>query len=193
MTQKELKAVYKDELKKAWSSEKMVEHCSKSTAFIVEHNGELYGIETRFCFGYGMNGITNEDEEDAADRMARKAQESRDYFINQNLENINRWIKKLNEILEDMGNNWAEGNYPHYMIETGAHFYGQTEDCKLRYYSVADTFNGGIRGKICNDTELIKKLIAGYEEVKTEFIKRLNKYLNRYGMSKVETWSYLRD
>lgn len=37
------------------------------------------------------------------------------------------------------------------------------------------------------------ELIAGYEEVKTEFIKRLNSYLKRYGMSKVETWSYLMD
>ena len=124
--------------------------------------------------------------------MAETARKSKEYFINQNLENLNRWIKSLQKILDDMGKNWAEGSHPRYMIETGEYYSGQKEDCRLRYYSIVDTFNG-TRGEICNDTELIKKLIAGYEEVRTEFIKRLNAYLKRYGMSKVRTWSYLSD
>lgn len=199
MTQKELKSIYTEELKKAWNDDKMVKHCSKSTAFVIEHNGALYGIEkprieTRFCFGYGMNGITDTEQEEAAESMAAMAQKSKEYFINQNLEGLNRWIESLQKILDEMGENWAEGSHPRYMIETGAHYYGQTEDCRLRYYSIVDTFSGIRRGgEICNDTELVKKLIAGYEEVKAEFIKRLNSYLKRYGMSKVETWSYLID
>ena len=125
--------------------------------------------------------------------MAAMAQKSKEYFINQNLEGLNRWIESFQKILDEMGENWAEGSHPRYMIETGAHYYGQTDDCRLRYYSIVDTFNGTNRGEICNDAELVKKLIAGYEEVKAEFIKRLNSYLKRYGMSKVETWSYLMD
>lgn len=197
-TQKELKAEYTEELKKAWRDENMVQYCSKQTAFVIEHKGALYGIEkprieTSFCFGFGMYGITDTDEENAADDMAKKASESREYFINQNLENLNRWISTLQKILEDMGRNWAEGSYPHYMIETGAHYHGQTEDCKLRYYSVFNTYDGKCRGEMCHDAELLEKLIAGYEEVKKGFLKRLNTYLKRYGLSKVKSWSYLRD
>lgn len=200
MTQKELKEAYTEELKKVWNDDKMVKYCSKSTAFVIEHNGALYGIEkpkieTNFCFGYGINGIADTEQERTAEAMAETARKSKEYFINQNLENLNRWIKSLQKILDDMGKNWAEGSHPRYMIETGEHYGGQKEDCRLRYYSIVDTFNtfNGTMGKICNDTELIKKLIAGYEEVKTEFIKRLNAYLKRYGMSKVKTWSYLSD
>lgn len=198
MTQKELKALYAEELKKAWSDEKMVKHCSKSTAFVIEHNGELYGIEkpkikTSFCFSYGMDGMITEDEENRADEMARHARESKEYFINENLKDINRWIERLKKIKEEMGYKWAEGNHPQYMIETDAHYYRQTEDCRLRYYSVVNTFNGINRGEICNDVELLEKLIAGYEEVKKEFIKRLNTYLKRYELSKVKSWSFISD
>lgn len=197
MTQKELKAVYVEELKKAWSDEKMIAHCSKSTAFVIEHNGALYGIEkpkieTCFCFSHGMNGITTE-EENRANEMASHARKSKEYFINENLKDINRWIKHLKEILADMSLNWAEGSHPRYMIETGTHYYSQTEDCRLRYYSIVDTFNGTSRGEICNDTELLKKLIVGYEEVKKEFIKRLNTYLKRYDLSKVRSWNFISD
>ena len=198
MTQKELKAVYTEELKKAWSTENMVKHCSKNTAFVIEHKGALYGIEkpsieTRFCFGYGMNGISDDEDRNMAENMVDKASRNKEYFINQNLHDINLWIDRLNEMLENMVLNWAEGSYPRYLVETGKKYYSQFEDCKLRYYCIVDTFNGTNRGEICMDTELIKKLITGYEQVKTEFTKRLNTYLNRYGLSKVEPWSYLRE
>ena len=198
MTQKELKAVYTEELKKAWDTDEMVKHCSKSTAFVIEHDGALYGIEkprikTRFCFGYGINGISDSEQEQEAEAMAETARKSKEDFINQNLEHLNRWIKSLKEILEGMEKYRDEWSYPRYMIETGKKYTGQQEDCKLRYYSIVDTFYGVVNGKICEDTELIKKLLAGYEEVRADFIKRLNTYLKRYGLSKVKTWSYLSD
>lgn len=197
MTQKELKAVYTEELKKAWDDDKMVKYCSKSTAFVIEHNSALYGIEkpkieTHFCFSHGQNGITTE-EENRAEEMANYARESKEYFKNKNLENINRWIERLKKIKEEMGYKWAEGSHPRYMIATGAHYSGQSEDCRLRYYEIIDTFNGINRGEICNDTELLDKIISGYEEVKKDFTKRLNTYLKRYGLSKVESWSFISD
>ena len=81
MTQKELKAVYTEELKKVWNDDKMVKHCSKSTAFVIEHNGALYGIEkpkieTSFCFGYGINGIADTEQEQTAETMAETARKS---------------------------------------------------------------------------------------------------------------------
>ena len=198
MTQKELKAVYTEELKKAWDRDDMVKYCSRSTAFVVEHNGELYGIrkpkiETSFCFGYGINGISDSEQEQEAEAMAETARKSEKYFINQNLEHLNRWIERLKEILEGMEENCDEWSYPRYMIATGEKYTGQQEDCKLRYYSIVNTFNEVVHGEICEDAELVKKLLAGYEEVRADFIKRLNTYLKRYGLSKVKTWSYLSD
>ena len=48
------------------------------------------------------------------------------------------------------------------------------------------------------DLEMLTKeerqeLVKGYEEVRKAFIKRLNTYLKRYGLSKVRTWTYLSD
>ena len=117
MTQKELKSIYTEELKKAWDDIEMVKHCSKSTAFVIEHNGALYGIEkprieTRFYFGYGMNGISDTEQEEATESMAEMAQKSKEYFIKQNQKNLNRWITSHQEILTDKGRNWAEGSHP---------------------------------------------------------------------------------
>lgn len=198
MTQKELKAVYTAELHKAWNDEKMVDHCTKSTALVIEHNAALFRIEkpkikARFCFGYGLYGTSSIEEEAEAETTAEAARTSEEYFISRNLEPIDKWLDSLNKIREDMRRNWAESSHPRYMIATGAQYYGQAEDCKLCYYSVVDTFGGRINGEICEDITLIDKLISGYEQVKQDFVKRLKAYLKRYGTSKVKTWSYLRD
>lgn len=198
MTQKELKALYTAEMRKAWDDEKMVEHCIKSTAFVIEYNGALFGIEkpkikTSFCFGYGDYGSSSVDEETEAENLAEVARKSNEYFISRNLKSINQRIDKLIKIREDMRRNWAKGSHPRYMIATGAHYSGQSEDCKLRYYSVVDTFGGRISGEICEDITLVEQLIVGYENVKQDFIKRLKTYLKRNGMKKVKVWTYLRD
>ena len=39
----------------------------------------------------------------------------------------------------------------------------------------------------------INNITAGYEEVEKTFTKRLNTYLKRYGTSKLNVWTYLRD
>lgn len=193
-SQKELKADYIEELKKMWRDEKMVEHCSKTTAYVIEHDGKLYDIEkpkieTDFCFGYGMNGVSNTDDYNEAATAAENAKRNREYFINQNLENINRWIENLSDILENL----KRGDYQRYVIKTGKKYYRQSDDCKLAGYSIADALAGKNSDEMCSDIELLEKLIAGYEQVKADFEKRLNAYLKRYGMSKVRTWSYLVD
>lgn len=109
------------------------------------------------CFGYGIYGITDIEQEQEAETMVETARKSKEYFINQNLENLNRWIRDLQKILDDMGEDWKEGSHPRYMIETGVLYSGQKDNCRLCHYSIVDTFNGINRGEICNDTELIKK------------------------------------
>ena len=41
--------------------------------------------------------------------------------------------------------------------------------------------------------EEIYSLIKGYEEVRQMFTKRLKTYLKKYGLSKLNVWTYLRD
>lgn len=198
-SQKELKAEYTEQLKKAWDSPAMVKFCANEAGYIIEYNNKLYSIEkpaihTRFCFGYGFCGVSDEEEEAAANAMARKAESDVDYFKAENLRGIDETIKQLEEIADEMGHNWAEGSHPRYMIKTGAHYSGQTPDCKLEYFKIEDTFSALYRGGVlCYDVEFVRALIAGYQEVKKAFEKRLNTYLKRYGLSKVESWSYLSD
>lgn len=197
MTQKELKAIYTEELKKAWESERMVKYCAGEVGYIVEHNGRLYGIdkpriETSFCFGYGYCGITDPDEERNAEKLAHKAQTSKDYFIDENLRDINNRIKILKSIREDTSLKWCEGSHPVYMLVTGEKYNGQTDDCRLSYFSTLNAFDFP-EENLCWDVELIDKIIAGYEQVKADFIKRLNTYLKRYGLTKVNSWTYLSD
>ena len=45
--------------------------------------------------------------------------------------------------------------------------------------------------KLGNDD--IQRIIVGYEEVGKRFRKRLQTYLKRYGLSKLNVWTYLRD
>lgn len=200
-TQKELKALYKEELKKTWDSERMVNFCSKNAAYIIEHGGKLYEIEkpkieTTFCFGYGSNGRSTEEDEEKAAAAEKKINTQVKTFMAENLKGIEHQQERIKEILEEMRKDWAPGSYPRYMLETGKHYTGQEESCKLYYATVVDTCkNYGIyyNGQLCFDTELLEKFIEGYEIVKADFIKRLERYLKRYGLTKLNTWSYLVD
>lgn len=196
-TQKELKAAYREELAKVWD-EKMVNFCARKAAFIIEYNGGLFEIEKpeikkSFCFGAGYNGMTSAEDWDRANTMVDVASSDKNYFINENLKEINHWIETLTKIKEELGHNWAKNNFPQFMIETGAHYYKQPADCKLRYFSVTNTLRDKRQGDLCNDVDFITDLIAGYKEVKKQFEKRLMAYLKRYGLSKIDTWSYVVD
>lgn len=200
MTQKELKAVLIAELDKAWHDEKMVKFCTKKAAYIVEHDGKIYTIDKPtirkdFCFGYGMFAQSTDEEEESADNAAKIAKESENYFISENLKNINRKIEQLEKIRLEMGYNWAEGSHPVLMVEVGAKYSGQSEDCKLNGFSILHTFNGTVCNgwHLVNDTALIDKLIDAYKGTRKDFEKRLNAYLKKYGLSKVNSWSYLVD
>lgn len=199
MTQKELKQVYREELKKAWSSPDMVEFCTKQAAFIIEHNDHLYRIDkprivTSFCFGHGYCGITTQEDEDRAGDMAHHARTSQEYFIAENLSGLNEALDDLHKIREEMGYNWAEGSAPRLMVAIGPHYYSQSADCRLNSFSVVRSWDYHDASRpLCWDVDFIDKLIAGYEQVTADFTKRLNTYLKRYGLSKVRSWSFLSD
>lgn len=198
-TQKELKTEYTEQLAKAWDSPTMIKYCANSAAYIVEYDNKLFAIEkpkikTKFCYGFGFCGISSEQEEETANAMARRAESDVDYFKNENLRELNEKIATLAKIAEEMELNWAEGGHPHYMIATNKRYYGQDEDCKLRGFSVYNTFDPLHDGAVlCYDVELVRALVAGYQEARKAFTKRIDAYLKRYGLTKVESWSYLSD
>ena len=61
-------------------------------------------------------------------------------------------------------------------------------DLEYRDYYQAEPENGTLL-----TPEEIERVKAGYQEVRQQFVKRLNTYLKKYGLSKLHTWTYLSD
>ncbi len=185
--QTELKALYKDIIKRCWNSPRMVEHCIKNAQYIVELEGgdiaeiEKPTIETSFCFGFGYCGVSTQEDEQRASDMMHHAQTDQEYFINENLEQLNRRIKNLKDSRLKA--------YKHVQ-------YCGDCDTRLKAVSLYDYFETPPSNlKDCHELTDNERqaMIEGYEIVKKQFTKRLETYLKRYGLSKLHTWTYLSD
>lgn len=188
-TQKELKQIYSDILaSEVWKGDsKMVDFCLKEAAYIVElENGDIVviekpRIETRFCFGYSDSRYDTEDY-DRANDMAEHAKRSQEYFLEQNLDGINKTIGQM------------EGTIPSsFEWRLRVPYTGQPEGSKLK--SLGAYYWSDEHAKQFPEISGadLQRVIDGYKIVKADFEKRLNTYLKRYGMSKVKTWSYWQD
>lgn len=198
--QKALKSRFMEIIRtEVWkSSTSMQQYAEKECCYhIVElKNGDIYAyerprIETSFCFGYGMNGLSTDDDMDGASRMAQRARTDEDYFIEENLKDIKNYIDRLVKAYN--------GELEAYKY---AHYSGQPHGTKLKTYSVVSTWdnpeNDPGRWSCLTDVEQLTQyeiltLIQGWYKVAEMFTKRLNTYLKRYGLSKLNTWTYLRD
>lgn len=186
MTQKELKIEYERILSsEVWhGSPDMVTHCLKNAAHIVElTNGDIVVIEKPsikkdFCFGYRDSRYDTE-EFDEANRMAAHASSSTDYFLAENLAEIDDVIKHLE------GKEWSSWDY-----HVCRHYYSQPENSKLK--KLLGVYWHDERGQKYPklEGEDRARVLEGYKVVRASFEKRLHSYLKRYGMSKVNTWSY---
>ena len=198
-TQKELKEKYMTIIKKeVWpTSERMQEYARKECEYVVEFsNGNIIDIEKptiqkNFCFGFGMYATYTDEELQRAEGMADKAKTDVNYFISENMKPILEKIEALKKCLE--------GKKECY---TYIHYSGQPATSDLMTYTttyVQDNpeWNPG-RWK---NLESLKKLssddiqliIDGLEEVANKFLKRLNTYLKKYGLEKLNVWTYCRD
>ena len=197
--QKELKEKYMNIIKtEVWqNSEHMQEYARKECEYVVElSNGNIIDIEKpriekNFCFGMGMYATYTQEEFERAEGMAEKARTDVNYFINENMKQITEKIDALKEALENKRE-----------VYTFVHYSGQPEDSELVAYNCV---------RICNNPEYapfrwsnlqaVKKLsnediqaiIDGLEEVAKKFMKRLNTYLKKYGLEKLNVWTYCRD
>jgi hypothetical protein len=189
-TQKELKQMFEDILRKdVWrGSERMVQHCLKESAYVVElQNGDIITIskpriETSFCFGYSDSPYDNKDY-DRANNMADHASKNENYFMEQNLKDIDNTISRL----EGKKHN----NYEYY---TRISYTGQPENSKLKSLNQIGRFDNVdiAKYKKLEETDR-ERIIDGYKIVREDFLKRLKTYLKKYGLSKVKTWSYWKD
>lgn len=186
---------YMEEMRAYWKNDTgMMKHFKTTTAAVVElENGDLIPIskpriETRFCFGYGLYGVSTDEEYKDAENMRQHAEKSQDYFIMENLKGIEETIKELKD--------------DSFEVYTALAYIGQAEGTKTKSYHLTRICNNPEYNPAwwANYKELTKmttadreRLIKAYEEVKQAFIKRLNTYLKRYGLSKIDTWTYLVD
>lgn len=189
--QKTLKEIYRKDMEGYWRKrngepdQKMIDYCTKKAAYIVELNNDSYyvidkpDIEKDFCFGYGYCGVSTEEDYQGAAGMAAHARTSTDYFIDKNMEPLNRWIKDLTDT--------------NYKIYKRPHYIKQQENCKLIDLDWIRSYEATPNEREQLTPEEINSIIEGYEQVKKAFMKRLNSYLKRYGLTKVHSWTYLSD
>ena len=180
-----LKERYRELISNYWKDEGMVKHCMGSYSLLFELDGgicaiEKPGIKTNFCFGYSLNQH-DRNEFDEANEMAAYASKSVDYFMSENLKEFKRWIKDLKE---------AKKGYSTWYPVIGNKYCGKCDGLKsVRFVYCYDDRNKDRR--LTNDE--IDKVIEAYEKSMELFVKRLKTYLKRYGLTKVNTWSYWRD
>lgn len=202
------KAMYIAEMEKVWGGDaRMMKHVAgELSGAVLLSGGRLLGFEkprikTDFCFGYGWGGRSY----DEANEMARHACESEDYFLAQNLADLDKEIEDLENIdgrhaLLHRKCYWSQksplnlwdytvGNEP---LEWFKESPTQDMDGLTRYV------NQYHAGQFYYDLEELgdddrAAILNGLKVERAKFEKRLRAYLKRYGMTKVKTWSYWQD
>lgn len=188
-SQKELKQKYAEILAAdVWhNDQRMVDYCVKTAGHIVElENGDIVAIEKpsiekNFCFGYSDSRYDTEDY-DRAQRMAEHAGKSVDYFLEQNLKGINSRIEELEK--NDSGR---------WIYRIAIPYSGQPKDSKLKAIWRLERWDDKYQHLLLLEGENLQRVIEGYKAVRADFEKRLQRYLKRYGLSKVHSWSYWQD
>lgn len=157
---------------------------------------EKPSIKTNFCFGAGMNGGCTEEEWKDAHDSEKYARTEQSYFINENLQGINEEIDLLELYIN------SDDDYDFYKKYRG---YGATLkpilyvhydklEASYGFYSDEDIKKGYVRGVVKTLTrEDLKPVLENLKAEKEKFIKRLNTYLKKYGLSKLHTWTYICD
>lgn len=204
-----LRAVYAADV---WpGSERMTDFCTNKVAALAElPDGDMIPvekqkIETDFCFGE-----SGYDADDAA-RAAANARTNEGYFRRENMRHFNKWIDDLAEQEEIHG---VDPRLPRFvMLIAEKPYYGQPDASKLKGLTfcrdgdVLDALGGSafvrdmpgqrvtVRGqnyRIPTRGELAA-IRAAYEQAREEHGKKVDRYLKRYGLSKVNSWTYWRD
>lgn len=179
------KEIVKAYVESSWETPKFVNWMvNKTSEYVILDNDmcillEKPYIKTDFCFGYSLSTYDSESYDNAG-RMARAAEKDAEYFISENLKNSN--LEKADEYVA----------------------YQQYGKGKLSFYiskKLYDTLK--VRGELwkyanCGEPYFLsdaenEKLNEAIDRANESFKKRLNTYLKKYGLSKINTWTYWQD
>lgn len=198
-TQKELQEKYMNIIKtEIWENDKqMQDFCKKTCAYVVElENGNILtidkpNIKKDFCFGMGMYNTYTQEEFEAAENLAEKARTDTQYFFENNIKQLIEKIESLQEALQDKKEVYTFINYSFQPTNSDLVAY---KTCSIESNPKFSPYlwqNLKAVRKLSSDD--IQRIINGYEEVAKKFEKRLNSYLKKYGLSKLNVWTYARN
>lgn len=193
-------------------NDRMTDYCVGKVAALAEFPDgsflpvEKESIEKDFCFGYSLSRYDTESY-DAAGDMVHHARTSVDYFVDQNMKNFRRYLDALKRQMEE--------EFPREFCVLTVPYYDQPADSPLKGLSWiratellealgGSAFPSEIPGKTFhwrgheNDVrvptaEELKIIYDAYEAAAKEHEKKVGSYLKRYGLSKVNAWSYWQD
>lgn len=166
---------YQQELKDKWDLD---DYDRKTVEYILEvKDGYIEfkkpSIKTDFCFGYGYNGMSTSEDLDDAIKAEKEATTQIDYFVEENMKQLEEYkmYASNSELVLVQPNSKV---WPHrYSIET-----------KNRW-NEQDAVPISL-----NELDAINQVIRQQQE---NFKKRIDTYLKKYGLDKLNTWTYLRD
>lgn len=196
--------LYKKEMSIVWhNDQRMIDYELKEANYIVPlNNGDYFvinkpRIEKDFCFGYSDCGQGQSFDE--AQETAQAAH-NEDYFMKENLKDINKKIEELETRRTPGADYRGELKFYKTYKYTGGEGLHQKA---IRSFYTYETYNED--GELAKEQrrlnfkfeeltdEEITAIIEGYKEVKRQFVKRLNSYLKKYGTSKLHIWTYWLD
>ena len=201
VSDKALLEEYMQEWTKVWQDQSMLDYNRKrfSGAVRLTNGGILYfekpRIDSSFCF---------HDEgpqyEFYRHMMADRETRLRDYFLHENLDDMDEEIRAL-----ECNCRFPEGEYhSHYNCKTWylerCRYTCETAPLRLwqaRAWSAYDVehetwrYEPGTYEKMCDEDRLA--ILEGLKREREKFKKRLQAYLKRYGTSKIRTWTYWAD
>lgn len=197
MTQskKEMRARYIDiVMRETWGNDEgMRKHYEKTLFTAVElSKGYLIPIEKSsikksFCFGYSLNSH-NADDYDRANEQAEHAQKSVEYFIAENLKPVDDYISSFEDMETRRYIPVIRTHYNRAPKDTIIKCIDWVKDWEYSEYTEAQKAEKELLSEA--DRRIIIEALKAERE---DFIKRLQAYLKRYGLSKINTWSYWQD
>lgn len=190
-TQKELKDQYRVLLGDVWGSDNhMVDFCTKKAEVVFKTEKGFFcevekeDIKKDFCFGYSDSRYDTEDY-DRANNMAAHARKSVDYFRAENLKKLNDCISFYSDTRNEL---YFQNHYIHQKNNVLKNV------VSFQYWNMPkDIFNKEYKEYTPVSEKDRKLIVEAYQKEKELFSKRLETYIKRYGLSKVNSWSYWRD
>ena len=144
-------------------------------------------IKTEFCYGYSLYGCNTESYDNATESVEH-AKSDIVHFIDANIhESMIKYyydkFKKAEQVFYSVS---KDG------LLSLDQLSDQEDKRDYRYeYGESPRYKEYINGELSKSD--IQKILNILAEELQKFVKRLNIYLKRYGLSKVHSWSYWRD